>query len=644
MAGVLTAAPRWSNIPPKGSFDAGTPFLKLDPPEAVTATSSTPDSRPRVQDVMALVVTSALGAGLGEAGLRFALLPHRELLSSRIYLNPQSVWMGPLVSVVLIGLPVLLVYAIARRVRGGAWSWSAPVLVATFLALFSVSMITRRVSDFALAALALGVASQVARLASRRPTLVRTLVWRTGLLLAFTCVGATAWINGRRILEERRMIAALPAAASDAPNVLLLVLDTVRGLEMGLAGYERPTTPNIDRYASRGVVFDRAIAPAPWTLPTHASLFTGKWPHELGVGWARPLPDDHLTIAERMNQLGYATGGFAANLIYCSYLFGLNRGFSSYRDYHFSATELLGASTLGRRVFEAMNTWRGTHLMVGRKSAAVINDEFLSWRDRRESGRPWFAFLNYFDAHDPYDPDPPYREMFPGTRQSWRSLFDLRERSPEELRGLQAAYDGAIASLDNEVGKLLDRLDREGALENTLVIITSDHGEEFGEHGHSGHGSSLYTPVIHVPLVVLPPGDAPASQRVRRYVSLRDIAATIEEAARPTARTMPGTSLRPLWTGDSLAPASPAFATVQRLATLPDRYPTSKANMRSLVVDERWHLIRSDAGSEELYDLSTDFWEKQNLVARPEHASLLHRMRDSLTTLFPPAPTGPGGG
>jgi arylsulfatase A-like enzyme len=379
-------------------------------------------------------------------------------------------------------------------------------------------------------------------------------------------------------------------------------------------------------------------------LPTHASIFTGKWPHELGVGWSRPLPDDHLTIAERMNQLGYATGGFAANLIYCSYLFGLDRGFSTYRDYHFSATELLGASTLGRRVFEALNKLRGTHLMVGRKSAKDVNDEFLSWRDRMGGGRPWFAFLNYFEAHDPYDPAPPYREMFPGTSESWRSLFDLRVRGPEELRGLQAAYDGAIASLDHEVGTLLDRLDRDGALENTLVIITSDHGEEFGEHGHSGHGSSLYTPVIHVPLVVLPPGDAPAPQRVGRYVSLRDIAATIEASARPTTRTMPGTSLEPLWKGDSLAPVSPAFVTVQRLATLPDRYPTAKAGMRSLVVDERWHLIRSDAGTEEHYDLVEDFRETQNLVARAEHDSLLQRMRDSLATLYPPAPTGPGGG
>jgi arylsulfatase A-like enzyme len=214
----------------------------------------------------------------------------------------------------------------------------------------------------------------------------------------------------------------------------------------------------------------------------------------------------------------------------------------------------------------------------------------------------------------------------------------LRERSTEELQGLQAAYDGALAYLDAEVGRLLDDLERRGVLRNTLVIITSDHGEEFGEHGHTGHGSSLYTPVIHVPLVVLPPGDARAAARVARYVSLRDVAATIEQAARPASRVMPGTSLDALWRGDSLAGVSPAFSEVDRLATLPPRYPVAAAGLRSLIVEDRWHFIRSQAGAEELYDLSADFLERVNLVTRPEHATRVAMMRDSLAVLAGDAP------
>ncbi|MGQ0647594.1 MAG: sulfatase [Gemmatimonadaceae bacterium] len=587
----------------------------------------------RRRDVLWLIATGALAAGLGETGLRFALLPHRELLSSRIYLNPQSVWMGPVVNALLMLVPVWLAFLIGRRVKGGKYAYASAVLVATFLSVFTVSMITRRVSDLALAALAIGVASQVARLAHHRPRLVQLLTRRVAIVLAIVSAGAAAVVNGRDAIRERRMLAGLPAAADGAPNVLLLVLDTVRGLELGVGGYPRPTTPNIDRWASRGVVFDRAIAPSPWTLPTHASLFTGKWPHELGIGWSTPFGEGHTTIAERMNALGYATGGFAANLIYCSYLFGLHRGFSTYQDYRFSPSELLGASTLGRRIIDLWNRTRGAHVIVGRKTAAEINSELLAWEGDVKPGRPWFAFVNYFDAHDPYDPVPPYRDMFPGTSEGWRSIFDLRVRSAEERAGLQAAYDGALAYLDMEIGRLLDDLDRRGVLRNTLVIITSDHGEAFGEHGTTGHGSSLYTPVIHVPLVVLPPAAHGAGRRLARFVSLRDVAATIEEAARPTSREMPGVSLQPLWMGDTLTVLSPPFSEVDRLAALPDRYPISKTGLRSLIAADRWHYIRSGEGREELYDLTTDFLEQRNLAPREEHASRLRLMRDSLAVL-----------
>jgi arylsulfatase A-like enzyme len=587
----------------------------------------------RHRDVLWLVLAAGLTAGLGEVGFRFALLRYRELLSNRVYLNPQSVWMGPLVSALILLGPVLLAYAVARRTRGGSYTWAAPVFTAAALALFSIAMITRRVSDASLAIMALGLATPLARLAHRRP--VETAHWarRLALTLLAVCGVATTTLTARSLLVERRTLALRPTPGADVPNVLLLVLDTVRGMELGLGGYSKETTPNIDRWSRRGVVFDRAIAPAPWTLPTHASVFTGRWPHELDVGWSRPLGDTPQTLAERMTSLGYATGGFAANFVYCSYLFGLDRGFSVYRDYQLSPSELLGASTIGRRLIDGWNRARGSYVMVGRKSAAEVNAEFLSWERRTTPAGPWFAFINYFDAHDPYDPEAPYREQFPGTEEKYRSLAVLRARPPEELHALQAAYDGALASLDAEVGRLLDDLERRGVLDNTMVIITSDHGEEFGEHGHTGHGSSLFTPVLHVPLVVLPARDSVTTPRVRRFVSLRDLAATIEGAARPSTVELPGSSLRPLWRGDSAAVISPAFSAVDRLANLPDRYPVSKTNLRSLIVDDRWHLIRSDEGREQLFDLSSDFMETTDLAGRPEHSALVQRLRDSLQVL-----------
>ncbi|HEX9563168.1 MAG TPA: sulfatase [Gemmatimonadaceae bacterium] len=591
-----------------------------------------PSSLARLRDVLILVAVAALGAGLAEAGLRFALLPHRELLGNRIYLNPQSVWMGPLINAALFVVPVVATFLVARRIGSGRTAYPAAVLVAAFLSIYAVSMITRRLSDWALAALALGIAFQLARFASKRPSLAGTLARRTAGALGAVCLAVTVWVATRPGVQERRVTASLPAAAEGVPNVLLLVLDTVRGLELGFAGYVLPTTPNIDRWASRGIVFDRAIAPSPWTLPTHASLFTGAWPHELGVGWTRPFGTEHTTIAERLNTLGYATGGFVANLVYCSYLFGLQRGFATYRDYRFSPSELVGSSTIGRRLIEVWNRVHGTYVVAGRKSAADVNEEVLGWQESLDPERPWFAFVNYFDAHDPYDAEAPWRTRFPGTSEKWRSLFNLRVRPPDELAALQAAYDGSIAYLDDQVGRLLEELERRGALDNTLVIITSDHGEEFGEHGHTGHGSSLYTPVIHVPLVMIPPSGAPP-RRVARFVSLRDVAATIEQAASPALRVMPGTPLQPLWTGDSLVIASPALSEVDRFATLPARYPISRANIRSLIVDDRWHLIRPDEGPLELYDLANDFMERANLAGSAGHAPIVKRLSDSLSVL-----------
>jgi arylsulfatase A-like enzyme len=404
-------------------------------------------------------------------------------------------------------------------------------------------------------------------------------------------------------------------------------------MEMGTYGYPLATTPSIDRWASRGIVFDNAFAPAPWTLPSHASLFTGKWPHETGTGWSIPMPEGHLTLARRLGSLGYATGGFAANTVYASWLFGLQDGFSRYRDYHRSPSEIIGASSLGRWVIVRWNRWRGDYVMVGRVSAREVNGSFDRWQRGVEAGRPWFAFINYFDAHDPYDPEEPYRTMFPGTEEKWRSLAALRQRPPEELRALQAAYDGAIAALDEEVGRLLDDLERRGILQNTLVVITSDHGEEFGEHGITGHGASQYIPVLHVPLIVIAPDSTRAGARIHRFVSLRDVPATIEDLVTATARQLPGSSLRPLWSGDTLAPVSPVFSDVQRLGTLPGRYPTSHHDIQSLIVEDRWHLIRPEGGAPELYDLSTDSLEKHNLAGSATHADRLRTMIDSVTRL-----------
>ncbi|HEY7317476.1 MAG TPA: sulfatase-like hydrolase/transferase, partial [Candidatus Binatia bacterium] len=182
-------------------------------------------------------------------------------------------------------------------------------------------------------------------------------------------------------------------------------------------------------------------------------------------------------------------------------------------------------------------------------------------------------------------------------------------------------------------GLLLKELERRNALQNTLVIITSDHGEAFGEHGFTGHGTSLYTPVLHVPLIIIYPKKIQTGLRVSRYVSLRDLPATIEELVGAPEREIPGISLAPFLHADFTHAASPIFSEVSGLPGIPDRYPAANTGMQSLIVENRWHFIRSNTGREELYDLTNDFWEHTDLAQRAQHANLLRQLRNGLRSL-----------
>jgi arylsulfatase A-like enzyme len=185
--------------------------------------------------------------------------------------------------------------------------------------------------------------------------------------------------------------------------------------------------------------------------------------------------------------------------------------------------------------------------MRPRVGAGDINRWLLAWLAEQEPKRPFFAFLNYLDAHDPYDPSSGFRQKFaPGPRAPRPP--DGAHVSEEGARPELDLYDAAIAYLDSAVGGLLQELDRRGLLENTLVVLTSDHGEEFAEHGLMGHAASLYRPSVEVPLVFSLPGTIPAG-RVPGPVTLRDLAATILDVTGNTDSSIPGTSLRGYWEG-----------------------------------------------------------------------------------------------
>jgi arylsulfatase A-like enzyme len=477
---------------------------------------------------------------------------------------------------------------------------------------------------------------------SPRRALVVRLVRRSAPWLAAAVV-ATAGVM-TLLPGAAQRIAGRPDAAG-MPNVLLVVLDTVRAESMSLHGYERPTTPNLERLAARSVVFDRATSTAPWTLPSHASMFTGRWPFEQTSDWESPLDGRHVTLAETLGARGYLTAGFVANGQYCGYEFGLDRGFDHYEDYVRSPAETLLSSSIARALATSMSLRRlvGYYDTVGRQDAASVNGRFLKWLGRTE-GRPFFAFLNYFDAHETTFPPPPFAEQFShGTaRDVEHVMHDLRRsmrtdwhrRPPEHIKTERDMYDGTIAYMDAELGRLIAELEARGVLDNTIVIVTSDHGEQFGEHGLFLHSNSLYTQLLHVPLVISYPAKAPGGTRVGTRVSLRDLPATVLDLIGfQEGAVFPGGSLARFWSGEAdRHPVEPVVSQVRYSDWAEKWHPTAKGDMSSLM-DDRYHYIRTGDGGEELYDLEQDPGELRNLTSTAEGAAITVRFRQRLAAL-----------
>ena len=542
--------------------------------------------------------------------------------------NPQGIWLAPIANAMLLFAPCYLVWLAARR-----WSAEKAIPAVAFCVAFAAALepllvVRDRLHPIALVVLAIGVGAQFSRFATSRPAaFARFTRVVTMAMLALSTMGGIGF-NAIRALRERGALTSLGVAPDGAPNILLLVLDTVRAASLSAYGYTRETSPFLAELAARGVRFNNAIAPAPWTLTSHATMFTGRYPHELSVEWSTPLDDKMPTLAERLAQQGYATVGVAANLHYCSYEFGLSRGFALYRDYDISWSEMLRTSTLTNSAIAFANGYRAREFSPGRQTATRVNERLLQLLDERGK-HPFFAFANYYDAHAPYNPDSPYDTLFLG-RQATNRDPAVDTLNKAQVADLQAAYDASIASLDHQLRNLFRDLETRGLLKNTFIIVTSDHGEEFNEHGLLNHGSSLYLPSVHVPLLVLHPGVVPSSVVVESPVTLRDIAATVLDVARvPTSAQLPGESLARWWkplpaAGDSATSPSvglsPLIAELDYARNLPRTFAVSKGDMRSEIVDG-FRFIRNGDGRGELYDLRLDPWEQRDLVSTPEQAS-----------------------
>jgi arylsulfatase A-like enzyme len=550
---------------------------------------------------------------------------------SSLQLNQHAAWMVPLSDALIFTSAGLGLALIVRLVRS-RWAAACGVYALCFLSVYALMLTYRGLTSLACVALAAGIGYRICIPILVNPRVVKRIVLVS--LPVFLGLTTVLWAMGpaREKISERN----LPPARPSSPNVLFIVLDTVRAESLSLHGYPHQTSPFLAQLAARGVRFDQARSTAPWTLPSHASMFTGRWPHELSMRLDRPLDSSFPTLAEYLGANGYDTAGFVANTFFCSRWFGLSRGFVHYEDVAMDLDEVLRSSGLGRAIVRkftpALND-RPTAYFE-RKDAATVNDEVLGWLARRPPDRPFFAFLNYYDAHDPYlTPEGEARQFGTGPRTGAEHeiLRDWHRKSravvdPEVIRLARDSYDDCIAYLDRQLGRLFERLESMGLLNDTLVIVTSDHGEEFGEHGSFGHGQQLYSQELHVPLLIVAPGRVPAGQTVTAPVSLRDLPATVVDLLGIAGRSpFPGHSLAGRWVNGAGSTSVPGSPVVSEITDDDGKFregPPSQA-----FVDQGMVYIRGGDGREELYDLVHDPAETKDLCGDASFRPALAHLR-----------------
>jgi arylsulfatase A-like enzyme/Tfp pilus assembly protein PilF len=381
-------------------------------------------------------------------------------------------------------------------------------------------------------------------------------------------------------------------AQDQRPNVLLLTLDTVRADRIGAYGYKLAVTPNLDRLAREGVRFDDATTQAPLTAPAHAALLTGVYPTRLGVkdNASSPLPDSAETLAETLKAPGYQTGAFIGAFI-LDRPYGFAQGFD-----HFDAT------------FEG---FRPELKQQAQRVAGEVVSPAISWLKSAQA--PFFAWVHLYDAHLPYSAPAPYSAKFAAR-----------------------PYDGEIAYVDAQVGRLIAALNETAALDRTIVVAIADHGESLGEHGEEDHGMFLYEPVLRIPWIVRLPKGERGGTVVSEQVRAIDLTPTILELAGVRARAkVDGESLAAVMRGQARRDPPPSYAD----AHFPELH-FGWSMLRSWRVGE-WKYIH--APKPELYDLRTDKEEAKNVLSARSNVSA--RMASEIEALWrsfgPAADTAP---
>ena len=407
-------------------------------------------------------------------------------------------------------------------------------------------------------------------------------------------------------------VVSITAACGRQPkaNILVITIDTLRADHLSSYGYPKQTSPRMDGFAGGAVLFENVACQSSQTLPSHASIFIGTNPRvHKAISHESPVDAEETTLAELLKEAGYSTGAFISSHALDSE-YGLDQGFDTYWEVH------------------KEHSYKERRL-ANTEERDLTTDAALAWLNENKDSR-FFLWIHWFQPHRPYNPPPAYVSAFAGAYEGsatsepefimkvWREALDLPDEDVAYLTGL---YDGEVAFADAQVGRILDQLEALGLLENTIVVITADHGEILYEHEHYfGHDIALYDECLMIPLIIHAPAPAGAQRRIGQLVQSLDILPTLLDLLEMDLPDyLEGKSLLPLMAGSELSTVDYCFSETFPFPEkcLP-RHAVRTSDSKLIWKEEETATI-----TKEFYDLTLDPGETRNLYGQdPEAAAL----------------------
>lgn len=497
----------------------------------------------------------------------------------------------------------------------------------------------------------------------QRPGWLRPLRWNTarnlaGALLILLLILPLSFAGFRWVNQARgeRVVRAAAAATAERPNIIYVTIDALRADHLGAYGYEKARTPNIDAFAAEGVLFEEMNSQASWTFPSFASQFTSMYPTDLNLSvdnkhisnmYTRFVDDKYVTMAEAVQAAGYRTQAIATNP-WLRPEFGFAQGFDGFKQvddakmFHFSKLGELSLLSVARQVPALYDLIRqGYTAITGNAGEPLVWDiradrvtaEATGWL-RQNQDAPFFLWVHYVDPHYPFDPPADFRPTVDNvTAERLNYLSSYNEEDvytnrarlrPEDKEATIQLYDGEIAYNDVYFGQLLDEIDALGLRDNTVIVLSADHGDEFWEHDGYQHGHTLYDELIRVPLIIRGPGAFAEPRRVTDDVQAVDLLPTFVELAGGTIpEQVRGRSLLPLLQGQS----EPVYNFAEALFLGVEQKAVRGQGFKLIhnLYDDQYELYNLEQDPDEqnnLVDQEPDQVEKLQIVLRDWRRSL----------------------